>query len=150
VVSIRPAGPADVPALESIARAAYLPYVPRIGHQPEPVGADYGAAVSRGEAWLACDDSEPLGLIVLIPKPGHLLLENVAVIPSAQGRGIGTRLVDFAEYRARELGMPEIRLYTNVAMTENLAYYARRGYSETHRAEERGFSRVFFSRRLDG
>jgi hypothetical protein len=32
--------------------------------------------------------------------------------------------------------------YTNEAMTENLAYYARHGYAETHRAEHNGFHRA--------
>jgi hypothetical protein len=32
-------------------------------------------------------------------------------------------------------------------MTENLTYYPRHGYTETHRAEQDGFRRVFFSKR---
>jgi hypothetical protein len=34
-------------------------------------------------------------------------------------------------------------------MTENLAYYPRHGYAETHRAEQDGFSRVFFRKLID-
>ena len=160
MVIVRYAVQADVPALESIAAAAYLPYVPRIGRAPAPVTADYAAAVRRGEAWLASELGQPLastgaahgaqgvGLIVLVPEPGYLLLENMAVLPFAQGRGIGTRLLEFADARARELRLPEIRLYTNEKMTENLAYYPRRGYAETHRGEEDGFRRVYFTKRL--
>ncbi|WP_229837150.1 hypothetical protein, partial [Dactylosporangium sucinum] len=37
-----------------------------------------------------------------------------------------------------------MRLYTNEAMTEDLAYYSRRRYVETHRAEQDGLRRVFF------
>jgi hypothetical protein len=44
--------------------------------------------------------------------------------------------------------LPEIRLYTNEAMTENLGYYPRRGYTETHRARDEGVSRVFFRKAL--
>jgi ribosomal protein S18 acetylase RimI-like enzyme len=79
-----------------------------------------------------------------------LLLENVAVLPTAQGRGIGSRLLALAEDQARGLRLCEIRLYTNEAMTENLAYYTRRGYAETHRAEQDGFRRVFFRKQLAG
>lgn len=43
--------------------------------------------------------------------------------------GIGAQLLDFTETHAREHGLHEIRLYTNGAMTENIVYYARRGYS---------------------
>jgi hypothetical protein len=34
-------------------------------------------------------------------------------------------------------------------MTENLTYYPRRGYTETHRMQQDGFQRVFFRKRLD-
>jgi ribosomal protein S18 acetylase RimI-like enzyme len=82
---------------------------------------------------VAIDSEQVVGLIVLVAEEGYLLLENVAVLPSAQGRGVGIRLLQFADARARALGLSEIRLYTNVAMTENLAYYPRYGYVETHR-----------------
>ena len=54
----------------------------------------------------------------------------------------------FAEARARALGLSELRLYTNAAMTENLVLYPRLGYLEDGRAERDGFARVFFSKRL--
>lgn len=146
---IRPAADVDAPALRSIAVAAYQRYVPRIGRQPAPMTADYHAAALHGQAWVATEDSQAVGFIILIPQPGFLLVENVAVLPAAQGRGIGSRLLALAEDRARSLRLPEIRLYTNEAMTENLAYYPRHGYTETHRAQQDGFHRVYFHKRLD-
>jgi len=156
-VSVRSAVAADVPDLESIATAAYLPYVPRMGFVPPPATADYAGAVARGEVYLAsvrensADHATPthaVGLIVLIAKPGYILLENVAVLPSMHGLGIGTGLLAFAEAQARALGLPEIRLYTNVAMTENQALYQRRGYVETHRDAAGELRRVFFTKQL--
>lgn len=38
--------------------------------------------------------------------------------------------------------------YTNEAMAENLAYYPRHGFAETHRATDHGYRRVFFTKRL--
>jgi ribosomal protein S18 acetylase RimI-like enzyme len=144
MVVIRRAGPGDVPALRAIASAAYQKYVPRIGRTPAPMTADYAAAVRNQQAWVAVENSQVVGYVVLMPQPGHLLLANVAVLPAAQGRGIGARLLAWAEDHARSLGLSEIRLYTNESMTENLAYYPRHGYAETHRAEHAGFRRVFF------
>jgi ribosomal protein S18 acetylase RimI-like enzyme len=89
------------------------------------------------------------GFAILIAQPGYLLLDNIAVRPDAQGRGIGTRLLDLAEGHARSLHLGEVRLYTNEAMTENLTYYPRHGYVETHRAEQDGFRRVYFRKPLD-
>jgi GNAT superfamily N-acetyltransferase len=110
--------------------------------------ADYGEAVRGGMTWVALRDGVIVGLLVLVKLPDHLLLENVAVLPSAQGSGVGARLLAFAEEQASEFGREEIRLYTNEAMTENLAYYPKHGYIETHRAEQDGFRRVFFSKRI--
>jgi ribosomal protein S18 acetylase RimI-like enzyme len=147
-VTVRRASLADVPALYLVVHEAYLLYVPRIGRMPAPMTADYSAAVRSGQAWVALADGEIAGLIVLVGYQGYLLIENIAVLPSAQRRGIGARLLTLAEDEARAHGLGEIRLYTNEGMTENLAYYPRRGYLETHRAEEEGFRRVFFSKEL--
>jgi len=153
VITIRPAAEADVPVLREISVAAYGQYVPLIGRPPAPMTADYATAVRSGQAWVAVAeaagaDGGVQGFIVLIRHPGFLLLENVAVRPAVQGRGLGARLLAFAEEQARALGLAEIRLYTNEAMAANLAYYPRRGYTETHRAEEDGFRRVFFRKQL--
>jgi GNAT superfamily N-acetyltransferase len=147
-VTVRPAGDDDVDVLRRIATAAYQHYVARIGRPPAPMTADYDQAVRSGQAWVAVQDGQVTGFVVLIPRPGYLLLENLAVVPAAQGRGIGGRLLRLAEDHARGIGLREIRLYTNEAMTENLAYYPRRGYTETHRAEQSGFRRVFFHKPL--
>ena len=141
---IRRAGPGDVDALRAIAQAAYQKYVPRMGRVPAPMTADYAQAVSAGQAWAAVADGQVAGFAILVAEPGYLLLENVAVLPAAQGRGVGARLLALTEEHARDLGLGEIRLYTNEVMTENIAYYARHGYTETHRQEHHGFHRVFF------
>ena len=148
MLTVRPARPSDAAALTAVAAEAYRPYVPRIGREPAPMTADYAQAVRSGLTWVAEADGDIVGLLVLVARPDHLLLENVAVLPSAQRRGVGARLLALAEDQARARGLDEIRLYTNEAMTENLAYYARHGYAETHRAEQDGFRRVFFAKRL--
>ena len=148
MLTVRRAEASDVGALAALAREAYEVYVPRIGRPPAPMTADYGEAVRGGLTWVAVRDGVIVGLLVLVVLPDHLLLENVAVLPSAQGSGVGARLLALAEEQARELGREEIRLYTNEAMTENRAYYPKHGYIETHRAGQGGFRRVFFSKRL--
>ena len=97
MITIRLAAEADAPALRSIAVAAYQGYVPRIGRAPAPMTADYAAAARRGQACAAIEDGQMAGFIILASRPGYLLLENVAVQPAAQGRGIGARLLAMAE-----------------------------------------------------
>jgi ribosomal protein S18 acetylase RimI-like enzyme len=147
-VVFRPATAADVDALSAVAVAAYRHYVPRIGREPAPMTADYARVVRDDEVWVAVPGVAIAGFVVLVREPDHLLIENLAVLPSAQGRGIGAGLLGLAEERARQYGVAELRLYTNEAMTENLAYYPRHGYTETHRAQQDGFRRVFFVKPL--
>jgi ribosomal protein S18 acetylase RimI-like enzyme len=146
--SIVPAGADDVPAIERLVAAAYEKYVARLGKPPAPMREDYRALVGARVVWIVKDGTQLAGLLVLRPRPDHALLDNVAVAPDRQGRGIGRRLLAFAEAEAQRLGLPEIRLYTHVAMTENLALYRRLGYEETGRARQDGYDRVFLSKRL--
>lgn len=144
-MEIRRARAADLAAVREIVAAAYGVYVERIGRRPAPMDDDYDERLRDGRLYVA-DDGSVAGLIVLIPASDHLLVENVAVAPARQGEGIGRALLAFAEEYATELGLPELQLYTNAAMTENLAFYARLGYREDDRRTEEGFQRVFFSK----
>jgi ribosomal protein S18 acetylase RimI-like enzyme len=147
-VTTRLAREGDLDAVRELAVTAYEIYVERIGRPPAPMTADYAEAIRAGSLWVAEDGSRIVGLLVLQPEADHLLLDNVAVHPDAQGRGVGRLLLHLAEERARAEGYAEVRLYTNEAMTENLAYYPRHGYVETHRAVDDGFRRVFFRKWL--
>ena len=145
---IRPAQPADVAAVEACVREAYALYIPRIGREPAPMTVDYAELVAGGEVWVAAEGEAVVGVLVLRPKPGSLFLENVAVAPARQGSGIGSALLRFAEEQAEGLGLREVTLYTNEAMTENLSFYPARGYEELERRFDEGFHRVFFRKRL--
>ena len=146
--TIRPATPSDLDAVRACVRKAYALYVPRIGREPAPMTADYAGLIGRGEVWVAEDADRLAGVLVLRPLPVSLLLENVAVFPALQGRGIGRALIAFAEGHGRELGLPEVTLYTNERMTENIRLYPRLGYVETGRRLEEGFARVYFRKPL--
>jgi ribosomal protein S18 acetylase RimI-like enzyme len=147
---LRRATDGDVPALAAIAEAAYAVYVPRIGRPPPPMVADYAAAVRDAETWVLDDGGRVAGYLVLVYHDDHVLLENVAVGPEDQGRGLGGRLLKYAEARTIAKGLNEIRLYTNEAMTENQALYERIGYEETHRGGDGWVRRVFYRKRLSG
>ena len=141
---IVPATPGDAPAVTECVRAAYAGYVARIGREPAPMTADYAALIGAGEVWLTRADDEVAGVLVLRPQPPALLVENVAVAPGHQGRGLGRALMAFAEDHARAEGLGEVVLYTNERMTENLRFYPALGYVETGRGVQDGYARVFY------
>lgn len=145
---IRPATAHDVAPVQALIEAAYALYIPRIGAKPGPMLEDYAALIAQGRVEVFEEQGQVLGVLVLIAQADGLLLDNVAVSPAAQGRGLGRQLMAHAEARARQLGLEVVRLYTNEAMSENLGLYGRLGYRETHRAEQAGFRRVFMEKRL--
>ena len=111
---------------------------------------DYHARIAEGVVWVIEEGASPAGVIVLLPRPDHLLLDNIAVVPARQGAGFGRRLLAFAEAEAVRRGYREIRLYTHQMMTENQRLYAVIGYEETGRATEAGYERAFMRKRLAG
>jgi GNAT superfamily N-acetyltransferase len=145
---IRPATLEDIAQIEAIAEAAYSPYIERIGHKPAPMQDDYASQVLARRVHVLAHEQTLSGFVVLIDAEEYLLLDNVAVSPAVKGQGYGRQLLEFAERHARDAGYPTIRLYTNEAMSENLALYTRRGFVETHRVEENGLRRVHMSKTL--
>jgi ribosomal protein S18 acetylase RimI-like enzyme len=146
---IRLATEADRRAVERIVHDAYATYVSRIGKPPGPMLDDYAALIADGVvSVLETDDGDIAAILVLLPKPDHLLLDNIAVRRDRQGQGLGRTLIAFTEAEARRLGFDEVRLYTHQTMTENIALYARLGFVETGRGHDAGYDRVFMTKRL--
>jgi GNAT superfamily N-acetyltransferase len=132
--------------LREIVIAAYSKYLGRMSRPPAPMLDDIGPHVDAGEVWVI---GRPIrGLVCLSPADECLLVENVAVHPDAQGRGIGRRLLAFAEEESRRLGFDRVVLYTNEVMSENVAIYTHLGYREIDRRSEEGYRRVFMEKVL--
>ena len=145
---IRAATAADIPAITNIVDQAYRHYISRIGKPPGPMLDDYAARVSEGAVWVLEEGAVIAAIIVLLPAPNYLLLDNIAVSPAHQGLGLGSRLLAFAEDEALRRGYREIRLYTHETMVENQRLYASIGYEETGRGSEAGYDRVFMRKQL--
>jgi GNAT superfamily N-acetyltransferase len=150
VREIRRARREEAGAVAAIVDAAYRHYIPRIGKPPGPMLDDYDKRTAAGEVWVLTDDGGIKGILVLEETADGCLLDNIAVLPERQGKGDGRALLEFAEAEARRRGWNEIRLYTHVMMTENIGLYQRIGYVETGRVTEKGFDRVYMTKRLIG
>jgi GNAT superfamily N-acetyltransferase len=127
-LSLLPATAEDVGAIRSLTREAYSKWVAVIGREPKPMTADYAAAVKKHRIDLLYLDGKIAGLIEMIPDAHHLLIENVAVSPALQGRGLGRKLLAHAEQVAASLGHSKIKLYTNKLFAENVRFYQKLGY----------------------
>ncbi len=130
-MELRPAEPHEAAAIAGIVRAAYARWVPAIGREPLPMRVDYEKALKEHRFDVIVDGRRGdriVGVIETMQRDDHLWIENVAVAPEAQGRGIGRRLLDHAERIARAAYCFEARLLTNAAFEANVALYRRLGY----------------------
>jgi GNAT superfamily N-acetyltransferase len=144
--SLRRATAADLPAIKALIDAAYARYLTRMDKPPAPMLRDYGPSVEAGTTWVTgCPIT---AVLTLYPRDDHLLVENIAVHPDGQGRGLGRDLMSFAEREAARLGLTRMALYTHEVMTENQAIYARLGYTEVDRRAEDGYRRIYMEKRL--
>jgi GNAT superfamily N-acetyltransferase len=109
---------------------------------------DYRQVIREQSVTVAEEGGRVVGVLVLSTTRRGFLLDNVAVQPAEQGRGIGVALLAYAEAEARRAGHRFVTLYTHVTMTENRALYGRLGYKEVGWRTERGFARVYMRKRL--
>lgn len=88
----------------------------------------------RMQTWLAMDESAG--------KPCHdykksgpdiWYVGSLTVDPPLQGKGIGTRLLDFAGDYVRERGGKQLTLFTN--SEKNIAFYTKCGFETFHKYE---------------
>ena len=127
-VHLRIASEQDADAIRTLTREAYVKWVAVTGREPLPMWADYSEAVKKHRFDLLYADGVLAALIETVPDGDHLLIENVAVAPGAQGRGFGRRLMKHAEDLAASSGLKGTRLYTNKLFTANLRLYQALGY----------------------
>jgi len=99
-----------------------------LGTIPKPAIENYGPRIERDEVWILEIEGEPTGIAVPEERTDHLLIYSIAVRPEAQRKGYGKALLDFADKHAVELGLREVRLYTNEQMERNLRLYRQHGF----------------------
>jgi len=142
-LDIRPAAPPEFPAVADLCVAAYAPFVSGDSHYVAEL-RDVARRAAEAQLLVAADGARVLGTVTFVPDGGPLgeiaapdetEFRMLAVDPSAQGRGIGTallqRVVDASGGRAGIVcsSLPSMRAAH--------AIYERLGFT---RAPERDWS----------
>ncbi|MCF3640464.1 GNAT family N-acetyltransferase [Rhizobium sp. TRM95111] len=113
---------------------------PSSAHRLTPDGLKEKA---RAEiVFLAADAARLLGCIFCRPEPACLYVGKLAVLPQAQGSGIGRALMAAAEREAEARGLPALRLETRVELVENHRCFMRWGFEMTAENRHPGYDRT--------
>jgi ribosomal protein S18 acetylase RimI-like enzyme len=134
-LTFRLANAKDIERIRALTLRAYEKWVSITPRKPRPMTADYNASFLINRFDLLLDNGVLVGLVETVRQGDELMIVNVAVEPTHQGRGLGRRLMAHAEALAQAASLLATRLYTNKLMIENIALYKKLGYQlekETH------------------
>jgi ribosomal protein S18 acetylase RimI-like enzyme len=128
---LREATEADAEAIVALLHAAFDEYRGRLD-PPSGVHQETAETVRRKMATtrvvLVLAGGAAAGCVFYEPGANRLHLGRLAVFPARRRRGCGRRLIEYVEARARELGLPCVRLGVRLALPDLRAYYEREGY----------------------
>jgi ribosomal protein S18 acetylase RimI-like enzyme len=83
--------------------------------------AEHGAAV----AWIG---ETAVGSARFEVNPDHFYVGRLAVLPAYRRLGVAAALMEIAEIRARELGLPAIQVEVRSALPRNITFFKRLGF----------------------
>ena len=141
---LRVTAAADIDAVAALASRIWEHhYVPIIGReQTEYMVARFQSAsaitrqiASGYEYYLVRDGGQAVGYFAIVPSPeeGSALLSKIYVHPEWQGKGIGRRIVVFAEDRCLCMGIRKLWLTVNRHNAGSIAFYERVGFRKTEK-----------------
>jgi ribosomal protein S18 acetylase RimI-like enzyme len=92
-------------------------------------------------------DSQLAGMAFAAPgDAGQIVLFQLYVLPSHQGSGVGSRLLEDVENRFADA--KSIRLEVEEANLQARRFYERKGFAQTDRSEENGSVTLRYGREL--
>jgi len=132
-VRIRPARAAEGGALIDIERATGARF--RDVGMPEIADDDPGSVeelaryAEDGRSWVAVDDANtPLAYVLVAVVDGNAHIEQLSVLPAAQGTGLGRALLDHVATWALGRGVPALTLTTFRDVPWNAPLYEHLGF----------------------
>jgi GNAT superfamily N-acetyltransferase len=144
-LEIRQAARHELPAVGELCVAAYAPFLSEDGHYMESL-RDAERRFEHAELLVAVEDDQIVGTVTFVPEGGPLgeiaqpdeaEFRMLAVDPAAQGRGVGSALVQRILDESRRNGHTGIVCSTLPEMRAAHRVYERAGF---RRAPERDWS----------
>ena len=132
-VAYRTARVNDADAIRACIRQAYSDARRLIKDLPD-VTAGIAEDIEARTSVVAEDGTGILGVIFFDQVEDAIMVFNLAVAPSAQGRGIARSLLQFAGTSAREQGLNRLKLRTHRELKATVAMYVHLGWEVTEQS----------------
>jgi len=132
--TFRPALPSEREGADHVLRAAFTPYLRRLGRE---IPSDYykwlPASIERGDVFIADEAGKIVGVAATERRDDGLFLDRLAVDPAKQGTGLGSWLLVRLEEVARARGDHAVSLVTAEMMDHLIRLYRRHGFEIVRR-----------------
>ena len=129
---MRRADEADAAAIADVLAQAFAPY--RARYTEQAFGAttlDVERILARmreGPVWVALDADRIVGTVSVVLNGSECYVRGMAILPDAQGRGIGRLLLDAVEDFAVTAGSQSLTLITTPFLDQAIRLYERFGF----------------------
>ena len=87
--------------------------------------------LNEGPTWVAATTDELIGTVSALITPDGLYVRSMAVLPTAQSRGIAGALLRAVEDFARQRGLTRLHLSTTPFLHAAIRVYERAGFHRT-------------------
>jgi len=132
-LEIRLAQPGDEDTVERLIGEAFEPF--RAAYSPGGFADTTATAevirerMETAKIWIAFDGDEAVGTVTaLADEGGGIYIRSMAVTPSAQGKGVGQKLLDALEHDAHHCDEKRLHLYTTFVLPGAQRLYEKNGF----------------------
>ncbi len=133
-LTFRKAVPSERDEAQRILWSAFTPYVRNLGRE---ITAHHYAflptAIERGDVYFAVDGKEIVGVAATERRDSGIYIDRLGVVPTRQGTGLGSFLLERVEEIARASGLRELSLETAEMAEGNVRLYRRHGFEIVRR-----------------
>ena len=135
VISVDEVAAHEAPAVASVLSAAFEPlrplYTDAAFDATTPSAEALAARWHEGATWLARLQGRAVGTVGAVLGTDDVYVRSMAVVPEAQGRGVGAALLTAALDFATLHHAPAMTLWTTPFLEAALALYQRHGFQRT-------------------
>lgn len=131
-MEVRIANHKDADAISSLILEAFSPfrseYTDGAFEYTTPSAEVVRGRVDEGPIWLAEIDGKPVGTVSGLPEGERFYIRSMAIVPTAQRKGVGQKLLETLEKYANENGFGRLYLYTTYVLPGAKRLYEKNGF----------------------
>ena len=129
------ASPDDAGQIAAVLVAAFRDfeslYTPAGFRATTPPAEEILRRLPDGPTWIAVDNGEIVGTVSAVERADEIYVRSMAVLPSARGHGVASRLLSAVEAFAVSRSAQRLSLTTTLFLTGAIRLYEQAGFNRT-------------------